>query len=297
MGVDLHGLRLLQYAASKGPLGDVATLGRQNIYVSSAALQKTFGISPTKQYGPFCEELLIEQLGATSVTSFDASDYEHATILHDMNKPLDHALQYDTVADLGTLEHVFDVAVALRNIAAICKSGGLIIHALPANNYNGHGFWQFSPELFFSLYSTANGFADTEVYIAQLDDDQNWWRAAVPANGVRVEYTSASRSYVFVLTRKQAAETSQTVQQSDYVVNWDQGQVAVTASRSQKSVRDVVHSTLNRIPLFWRLAEVVAPMPNSHRDVWMHRLSATNDHYTKIPIGTLVPSAASISRL
>lgn len=214
-----------------------------------------------------------------------------------MNKPLDHNHQYDTVIDFSALEHIFNLAVAFKNITMLCKSGGSIIHALPANNYNGHEFWQFSPELFFSLYSASNGFVDTEVYIAELDDDQNWWRAAVPAGGVRVEYTSASRSYVLVITRKQAAETSQNVQQSDYVVNWKQGQVAAaTPETSRRSMRDVVHSTLNRIPLAWRLAEVVAPMPNSHRDASMHRLSANNRHYTKVPITALLPSTGPAAR-
>jgi 2-polyprenyl-3-methyl-5-hydroxy-6-metoxy-1,4-benzoquinol methylase len=285
MGIDLHGLRLLQYAASKAPLGDAATLGRQNIHLTDEILRKTFRLPPAKRYGPFCEDLLIEQFGAASVTSFDASEYEHATVVHDMNKLLDHDRQYDTVIDFGTLEHVFDLAVALKNVATICKTGGRIIHALPANNYNGHGFWQFSPELFFSLYSMSNGFAETEVYIAQLDDDRNWWKAAIPANRVRVEYTSASRSYVLVLTRKQAEHTSQNVQQSDYLVNWEQGSATVTAKR--KLTRAVVHSTLERVPLIGRhLAHMV---PDRHRDAWMHRLSTNNRHYTKVPLTALIP--------
>jgi SAM-dependent methyltransferase len=286
MGIDLHCLRLLQYAASKAPFGDVATLGRQNIHVKDSTLQKTLQLPPAKRYGPFCEDLLIEQFGATSVTSFDASDYEHATIVHDMNKPLNHDRQYDTVIDLGTLEHIFDLAVALKNIAMLCKPNGRIIHSLPANNYNGHGFWQFSPELFFSLYATSNGFADTEVYIAELDDEQNWWKAAVPANGVRVEYTSASRSYVLALTRKQAAKTGQTVQQSDYVVNWEQGHVTVPVE--PRSMRAIIHSILSNAPLMWRLADVIVPVPNSHSDAGMHRLSASNRHYTKVPVDALL---------
>jgi SAM-dependent methyltransferase len=285
MGIDLHGLRLLQYAASKAPLGHAATLGRQNIHLSDEVLQKTFHLPPAKRYGPFCENLLIEQFGAASVTSFDASEYEHATVLHDMNKPLDHDRQYDTVIDFGTLEHIFDLAIALKNVAMICKPGGRIIHALPANNYNGHGFWQFSPELFFSLYSTSNGFADTEVYIAQLDDERNWWKAAVPANGVRVEYTSASRSYVLVLTRKQAADTAQDVQQSDYLVNWEPALATVNSKR--KLTLAGIHSAVKRVPLIGR--HLTHMVPDRHRDAWMHRLSASNRHYTKVPLTALIP--------
>jgi len=293
MGVDLHGLRLLQYAASKAPLGDVATLGRQNVHVNNAMLQEILGLAVEKRYGPYCEDMLLEQFGATSVVSFDASSYENATMLHDMNTPLDHYRQYDTVVDFGTLEHVFNLATALRNVAALCRVGGRIIHALPANNYNGHGFWQFSPELFFSLYSASNGFAETEVYIAQLDDDRNWWKAAVPVNGVRVEYTSSSRSYVLAITRKQIADTTQNVQQSDYLVNWEQGSAPVAAPSG--AGRTAVHSTLKRMPFFWRFADVVLSKKNSHSDARMHRLSASNRHYTKVPLATLIPAVAAVS--
>ena len=36
--------------------------------------------------------------------------------------------------------------------------GGVLYIATPANNHCGHGFYQFSPELFFSLLSPKNGF-------------------------------------------------------------------------------------------------------------------------------------------
>jgi hypothetical protein len=283
MGIDTHGLQVLQYAASKAPLGEVATLGRQNIHVDNGILLELLKLPQGKSYGPYCEELLIEQFGAISVTSFDASRYEGATVLHDMNREIEHDRQYDTTIDLGTLEHVFNLAVALRNVASLCKTGGRIIHVLPANNFNGHGFWQFSPELFFSLYSTENGFADTEVYIAELNDTFNWWKAAVPVNGVRVEYNSPNRSSVIVLTRKQAAVTGQTVQQSDYLVNWEQGQPPVARPPLSTS-RGALHTALKRIPLAWRLADVVAPVPN-------FELSANNPHYTKVPLASLISRA------
>jgi len=291
MGIDLHGLRLLQYAASQAPLGATATIGRQNIHVSDAVLQAVLHLPVGKRYGPFCEELLIERFGATSVASFDASDYEQATVVRDFNKPFDHDGAYDTVLDIGTLEHIFDVSVAFRNVAALCKPDGRIIHALPANNYSGHGFWQFSPELFFSLYSESNGFAQTEVFIAELDDERHWWKANVPKNGVRVEYTSASRSYVLVLTRKQAAQTAQHVQQSDYVANWRGQRLS-----KPHSTRDQLHTALRRVPLAWRLADVIFPLRNSHSDARMHRLSGGNRHFTKLAISALIPAAEPISR-
>jgi 2-polyprenyl-3-methyl-5-hydroxy-6-metoxy-1,4-benzoquinol methylase len=66
-----------------------------------------------------------------------------------MNKPLPKTLhnKYDTVIDSGTLEHIFKAPEALEYCLLLCKPGGQILHMLPSNNWCGHGFWQFSPEL------------------------------------------------------------------------------------------------------------------------------------------------------
>ena len=297
MGIDIPAFRLLQYATSKARLGDVATLGRQSIFLTDKLVQETFGLPASKRYGPYCEDLLIEQFGASSVTSFDASDYEKATVVHNMNKPLDHDVQYDTVLDFGTSEHIFDVAITFRNVAKLCKVGGRIMHVLPANNFSGHGFWQFSPELFFSLYSAPNGFAGTEVFIAELNDDAHWWRAAAPENAVRVEYASSRRSYVIASTLKHTTETRQDVQQSDYVANW--GGVQAHARPPASPVKASLRALLTRMPLAWRLADVFFPGGDVHRDAWIHELADSNRHFTKLRVdslmmsGGLPPGAAS----
>ena len=38
------------------------------------------------------------------------------------------------------------------------KTGGHLMLFTPANNYFGHGFYQFSPELFYRVLSKENGF-------------------------------------------------------------------------------------------------------------------------------------------
>src|SRR5258708_33811750 len=104
MGIDFHGLKLLQYAARNGPLGATATLGRQNIHVEDSVLRAILQLPAERRYGPFCEDLLVDVFGSTSVTSFDVSDYEQASVVHDFNKPLHHDHLYDTIIDSGTLE-------------------------------------------------------------------------------------------------------------------------------------------------------------------------------------------------
>jgi hypothetical protein len=286
MGVDLHSLRLLQYVSAREPLGDVATMGRQCVHVGPENQRKLLGISEKQPYGPYCEELLLERFGASSVVSFDASSYEHATVLHDMNLPINHAYQYDSIIDLGTLEHVFNLPVALSNVASLCKKGGRIVHALPANNFNGHGFWQFSPELFFSLYSSKNGFSETEVFVAELNDDRCWWRSSTPTGGERVEFTSTQRSYVLAITRKVEEITRQDVQQSDYVVNWSDKEIKTFPRRH--SVRAAIYSSLIKIPLLWRYAETFGCPADTYKDSEYHRLSGANPHFQRLQIDELV---------
>lgn len=219
MGVDAHGLHLLRYAHRKhGPLDRTITLGRQAIHLGPHAAR--LWIDPDDRQG-YCEKLLTSHFGATSVDSIDNSPYENATVVSDMNLAIPERLigAYDSVIDFGCLEHIFDVAQALRNVAAMCRIGGRILHLLPSNGFCGHGFYQFSPELFFSCYSAQNGFDDTELYFADLLDTAHWYRIAPPVAGQRINVRSNHEIYVIVVT-KRVALAQPVVQQSDYVEVW-----------------------------------------------------------------------------
>jgi SAM-dependent methyltransferase len=72
-----------------------------------------------------------------------------ADIRLDLNKPVDSSYHnsVNVVLNGGTLEHVFDIAQALKNIHGMLKQGGSIIHLLPVSWYN-HGYYNFNPFLF-----------------------------------------------------------------------------------------------------------------------------------------------------
>lgn len=220
MGVDLHGLYCLLYARKFGVFGKTVTLGRQKISVSTSRLRSLFGDN-VPQDSRYCEWLLEGHLGASQVASIDFSDYENATITHDMNVPVPSSIgTYDTVIDYGTIEHVFNIPVALDNVRRLCRIGGQILHVSPADNFCGHGFWQISPELFFSLYSEANGFTQTEIFLARRDRPSAWYRVAPPRPGRRIPLKTRGKTVVIcrtVLSRHVAAPS---VQQSDYVSEW-----------------------------------------------------------------------------
>ena len=177
--------------------------------------------------------LLRQEFGASTVVSIDYSDYEGANIIHDMNYPISQETysKFDTVIDAGSLEHVYNAPQALKNCSLICnKSGGQIVHILPSNNYCGHGFWQFSPELFFSLYSKENGYRNTEIFLADLSDNKYWYKVIKPHSGQRVIVTSKTPVYCLVRTvlSKQVTGDFSDIQQSDYIDLW--------SDRSEKDI-------------------------------------------------------------
>ena len=80
------------------------------------------------------------------------------------------------IIDYGVTEHVYHITNALMNVSNLCQIGGQILHVLPTNNYCGHGFWQISPELFFSLYTEDNGYEYTEIFVAEPSDINTWYK-------------------------------------------------------------------------------------------------------------------------
>jgi hypothetical protein len=221
MGIDIHGLNFLRYASKKQQLERVATIGRQALAISPFWLARVMGTAVSAESNLFCEDFLIKHLGASIVESFDFSAYEGATHVVDMNMPIHAPREYNTVIDFGCIEHIFNAPQALKNISVLCAAGGQIIHVLPANNFCGHGFWQFSPEVFFSLYSHENGYRDTEVFLADLKKCDRWFEVIKPSGGRRAQVTSSRPLYVMCRTRKSGLVSHDSVQQSDYLVAWD----------------------------------------------------------------------------
>jgi hypothetical protein len=255
MGIDIHGLNFMTHVASKRRFGHTLTLGRQKIYLDVATTAKLLGRQVSGKDDAYCEWLLKEKCGASSVESMDYSDYEDATYLQDMNKPVPESMhgRFDTVFDGGTLEHIYNVPQGLKNISDMCRVNGQIIHIVPANNMCGHGFWQFSPELFFSLYSEANGYSETEVYLADLSDNDRWFKVLRQREGTRLEFKSDYDLYVMVRTVLKTRDFShERVQQSDYVHVWTQPD-SESGTSTRGSTHNRMKETLSRFPLLFRI--------------------------------------------
>lgn len=237
MGVAFHELKFLTLVARQRPLGEVLTFARQDLNVSREELAREYGADFVADDAHYADGLLKQKFGATSVSSVDNSDYEGATYVANLNEAVDLGRQFDTIVDCGTSEHIFDIGQAFRNAIALCRVGGRIVHALPSNSECGHGFYQMSPELFFSLYSERNGFANTRVYVADLMNETAWYRVTAPAGGRRAMANALAATYILCVTEKVAEVAAISVQQSDYVQAWD---VGFGAHRGTSAFKDAV---------------------------------------------------------
>jgi len=107
------------------------------------------------QYKDFLhQETLLRMLGfgPNQSSTLDMDDYEHASIIHDLNFPiLDYIGTFDLILNQGTLEHIFDVRQALWNLSQLTREGGQIVHMVPAGFLN-HGFYNFNACLFSDFY-------------------------------------------------------------------------------------------------------------------------------------------------
>ncbi|MGA3006919.1 MAG: class I SAM-dependent methyltransferase [Opitutaceae bacterium] len=251
MGIDIHVLNFLRYAKKHQGFGKVITLGRQAIYVEESLIRSALSAGSAYRNDTYCERLLIDYFGASSVDSIDCSSFEKASVIHDLNRPVPPELcgLYDTVIDAGTSEHIFEVTAVLKNCSRLLKPGGQIIHIVPANNFCGHGFWQFSPELFFSLYKDC--YDNTEVFLADLSNTRIWYKVKPPSNGQRVNVLSSAPLYLLVRTvLKDTGFQHDQVQQSDYFFRWTQPPKNVADSR--KSGLRGVKACLRRHALVYR---------------------------------------------
>jgi len=252
MGLDDKGAQFLLAARRLGVSFErTATIGRQQLYVTPPLLRRrlgAFGIATTAEdtrrlfdEDGFAEPLL-RLLGARQTVSIDASAYEGASRILDLNQPLPPDLEgaFTAVVDAGSL----DVRTAMRNCMRMVAPDGYFLAITPVNNMMGHGFYQFSPELFHRVFSEANGFT-VERMLLTSTSSTHWFEVADPkAIGARVQLRGFRPTYLCVAARRVEMRSvlGTPPQQSDYVTRWE-GAKATAASAPDR----VTTSELNRI--------------------------------------------------
>lgn len=232
MGIDLAAFEfLLKAQAELGDFGKTVVLGRQRLLVRNEQEKAQFG-GKLRQYRPDLTmddiahdyvDGLIDRLGGRPCHFMDNSAYEGAQVIHDLNEPLPPELHnsYDTVIDIGTLEHVFNIGTGMRSVAEMVRPGGQFLCLNVANHHLGHGFWQFGPEVFFRTFCPAHGY---EARLADLYYKGAFHPLRDPEiAGRRLPLTTPGYTYVTFAARKVADRpvfANGWPVQADYVAAW-----------------------------------------------------------------------------
>lgn len=292
MGLDANGTRFVLYAKRLGvDFSRSAMIGRQYLSrVSPADLKRNlveFDFAFDKQTidrifsdsNGYAEPFL-HFLGAKEVHSFDNSDYEGATHLHDMNQEIPDSFreQYSMVLDGGSMEHVFNFPTAIQNCMQMVRVGGHYLAITPTNNFMGHGFYQFSPELYFSVFADGSGYNLVRVIAFEDKPRAKWYSVVSPtaAHG-RVTLTNCAPTYLLIVAKKLTSTSmfSLTPQQSDYVHVWEDAKNGIN------------HHVTRRRHLLRSIAARLTPQSIKHllRREWRYR-SGFDPRFFR-PIGRL----------
>jgi hypothetical protein len=112
---------------------------------------------------------------------------------------------YSLVIEGGSLEHVFHFPIAIKNCMEMLRVGGYFLGITPANNFLGHGFYQFSPELFFRVFTREHGFEIRQMIACETSTHARWYTVSNPGEiGRRVTLTNSRPTYLLVLAQKVA---------------------------------------------------------------------------------------------
>jgi len=99
--------------------------------------------------------------GSTEYKTLDLDNGDYNVDLQDDLSHMDQ--QWDTVFNLGTIEHVWDAHKAYSNAARMVKVGGYFIGHAPVENYNNHGIHVTNADAILSFFKL-NGFEIVETW-------------------------------------------------------------------------------------------------------------------------------------
>ncbi len=155
---------------------------------------------------PAYAESFFQRLGASEVDSLDYSDYEGATIIHDLARQVPAELKgrFSVVYDGGSLEHIFDFPRALQNCMDLVAPGGHLLVTASANNFCGHGFYQPSPEVYFGSLVAANGYRLDRMFAREFGPRvKRWYEVSDPATlGRRLQLLNRRSTFLHVIAKR-----------------------------------------------------------------------------------------------
>jgi SAM-dependent methyltransferase len=294
MGLAFSTVRFLLDAYGRGvSFKKTLTLGRTQLYLLPSEIRKVCRLAGRElsdsaletKFGGYADAFLKSLLNIEELEVLDYSDYQGASVIHDMNRPIPPELEakFDAVIDSGTIEHIFNFPVAIANCMKMVRPGGRLFIITVANNHCGHGFYQFSPELFFRVFNNRNSFPLERMLLLnhpfpglELSGRQRLYTVQDP-DDMRYRVGLVTDSPVLLLLeaeRRSAEEILLAVpQQSDYTTLWrsrreKQGR-SLDNPLPHKAVdllRKLFHATPERF-IFWpvrRFAMLAAGLYQRH---------------------------------
>ncbi len=202
------------------------------------------------------QRTFFRMLGADVIHGLDHFVDEEPDVVIDLNEPLPEKYResYEVVLNGGTLEHVFDVRQSFTDVHDLLVPGGVVIHLTPVEGFIDHGFYQFSPSLFFDA-AHANGYEVLAAHLLRVPGFGANWRRAF---AVQYEYCDRlakispfSTSLFAMIARKPEEHRPFAGFQQGYYVSKAEQEAAAPVAASPKKVkmlREIVRALDDRIP-------------------------------------------------
>ncbi|MXQ08208.1 class I SAM-dependent methyltransferase [Alphaproteobacteria bacterium GH1-50] len=240
---DTLAARLIEVTKSHDLKGPFLMLGRQRFVgtrkgKAAKLLQDTIetylpGLSEDDLRNPGDEysETFFEKLGYSQVDSLDFSPFEGASIIQDLSGDLNPDLhgRFNTIYDGGTIEHIFELPTAYRNVDRMLKEGGVFIGHSPCNNWINHSFYQINPEMVYGFWEKAMGYKILHMILQPLlpnFSDRVVTSTNPNETGVRPRLSgklpnNSPIMLCFAVQKPFGVQGSQRAYQTDYMEKWE----------------------------------------------------------------------------
>lgn len=267
MGIKTSSARLLAYLKREGKsdLRSVCMLGRQELCLTKRQIRALCNDYKDVLQGDFQQETFSEgflkALGAEQIHSLDASDFEGADIICDLNKPIpeEYRNKFTCIIDGGTTEHVFSFDQAMENVIDLLEVGGYYIGMIPSNNWNGHGLYQLSPMLYMQLFCENNGMKLEHLYLCNAFRSRTIREIQKRDITNRTELNGFAPAELYIVAKKIKDRCGTLVlQQGDYEQKWSgNNQENSFVKKLKENLPWEVQCVLKHYGLMWQSRKIL----------------------------------------